>query len=46
MIRTGGENHFVYVDEVVIPEYEDQIRGIRIVVEPVGAGINKEFTSR
>jgi hypothetical protein len=46
MIRTSGENHSVYVDEVVIPEYEDQIRGIRIVVEAVGAGINREFTSR
>jgi hypothetical protein len=46
MIRTSGENHSVYVDEVVIPEYEDQIRGIRIVVEAVGADISKEFTSR
>jgi hypothetical protein len=46
VVRTSGENHSVCVDEVVIPEYEDQIRGIRIVVKTVGAGISKEFTSR
>jgi hypothetical protein len=46
MIRTSGENHSVCVDEVVIPEYEDQIRGVRIVVEAVGAGISKKFIER